>query len=151
MTPAMFKFTVPGKPIGKARPRFTNAGRTFTPKETVLAEQAIRIGWQDAGATRLPDGPVCLEILLGVSRPRGHYKRDGTLTAEGQRTPFPYRQKPDLDNAVKLIMDALNGVAYTDDVQVVDVLVRRLWASEPYTEVQAWTMSLDLADLEQVA
>jgi Holliday junction resolvase RusA-like endonuclease len=136
----VFSFVVPGRPYGKGRPRFAQ-GRTYTPHETIVAEQAIRGAWETAGATRLPDGPVALEITLGVVRPRGHFKKDGTLTAEGWRHPWPARQKPDVDNALKLIMDSLNGWAYTDDVQVVDVHVMRVWADAPFTRVQGRSVS----------
>jgi Holliday junction resolvase RusA-like endonuclease len=121
-----FTLTVPGTPTGKARPRFAN-GRTFTPRETVLAEQAIRCAWEDAGSPRMPDGPVELDVHLFVERPQGHFKRDGSLNAEGMRNLEPFRRKPDLDNAVKLVMDALNGRAWRDDVQVVVLHARRRW------------------------
>lgn len=38
--------------------------------------------------------------------------------------------KPDLDNLVKLVLDACNGIAYVDDGQVVDVRARK-WATGP--------------------
>ena len=136
MTANGFTLTVRGKPTGKGRPRFAQ-GRTFTPRETVLAEQAIRSAWEDAGAPRLTDGPVYLRVLLGIVRPRGHFTSRGDLSAEGRRNPKPHRQKPDLDNAVKLIMDALNTRAWRDDVQVIDVQARRIWADHDFTSIDA--------------
>jgi Holliday junction resolvase RusA-like endonuclease len=135
-----FSFVVPGRPYGKGRPRFAQ-GRTYTPRETVVAEQAIRGAWEHAGAIRLPDGPVRLEITLGVVRPRSHFKKDGSTSTEGRRHPWPARQKPDVDNALKLIMDSLNGRAYADDVQVVDVHVMRVWADAPFTRVVGRSLS----------
>jgi Holliday junction resolvase RusA-like endonuclease len=133
-----FSLTVLGKPHGKGRPRFGN-GRTYTDKPTQLAEAAIQRAWEDAGHPRI-DGPVRLRVILFTPRPQSHYKADLTLSTEGLRYPYPSRQKPDLDNALKLLMDALNGRAWEDDVRVVDVTVCRLWGAQPYTWMSAQEM-----------
>jgi Holliday junction resolvase RusA-like endonuclease len=135
-----FSFLVLGKPIGKGRPRFAK-GRVFTPHETTVAEEAVRSGWRESGQVRLPDGPVWLDVELGVTRPRGHFTTRGELSAEGQRNAFPHRQKPDVDNALKLICDALNTLAYADDVQIVTVNVRRRWSEAPFTRVAMGVLS----------
>jgi Holliday junction resolvase RusA-like endonuclease len=128
--------TIDGKPEGKDRPRFGN-GRTFTTKKTLLAEGEIRRAWEQAGKPRLPDGAIEIDVTLVVTRPGGHWKRDGQLSAEGLRNPYPAKQKPDVDNALKLIMDALNTRAWADDVRVVSATVRRIWGEWPRTEFSA--------------
>lgn len=133
-------FVVPGRPVGKGRPRLGAGGRVYTPRETTLAEQAIREAWINAGSVRLPDGPIQLRVTLGCERPQGHFKKDGTLSTEGLRHPYPARQKPDLDNAVKLTMDALNSRAWRDDVQVVKLTVDRVWTPQAFTAVEAAPM-----------
>lgn len=146
-----FTFTIPGKPTGKGRPRFSQ-GRTYTPRDTVLAEQGIRAGWEDAGAVRLADGPVGLTVVVGVERPMAHFKRDGALSAEGLRNPYPSRKKPDVDNCLKLIMDALgNSRAWRDDVQVVSAQIARVWAPEAFTKVSAHSRSCGFHVLGQKA
>ncbi len=117
-----------GKPEGKGRPRFGQGGRVFTPNATKLAEGRVIDAWTNAGQPRL-DGAVQLDVMLHVARPQGHYRKDGELSAEGLRKPLPTK-KPDVDNALKLVMDALNGRAYRDDVDVVDARVGRRWASD---------------------
>lgn len=136
-----FTLHIPGPPKGKGRPRFSrHGGRPHTPPETILAEQVIRDAWVEHGAPRLEDGPIQIKVELGVARPKGHYRRDGSLSAEGLRHPYPHKQKPDFDNAVKLIADALNTRAWRDDVQIIDARVIRVWADEPYTGIQASTV-----------
>lgn len=130
-----FEFTVLGRPHGKGRPRH-GQGRTWTPRETTLAEQGVRAAWENAGAVRL-EGAISLHVLLGVTRPQSHYKRDGSLSAEGARHVKPFRKKPDVDNALKLVMDALNTRAWVDDVQIIQAQVDRLWDTYEYTRVIA--------------
>lgn len=120
--------TVDGRPVGKGRPRFGN-GRVFTDKRTESAENRVILAWQQAGKPRLPDGPIAFLVTQAVRRPKSHWKRDGTLSAAGERAQHPAGRKPDFDNALKLLADALNGLAYRDDVDVVHSWYVRRWAN----------------------
>lgn len=123
-----FTLHIPGKPRGKDRPRFVRkTGRTYTPKETVVAEERIREIWREVGEPAL-SGPLRATMTAFTPRPASHYLTDGvSLSAEGRRHPFPDNQKPDLDNVLKLCLDALNGHAFKDDVQFIESHVYRFW------------------------
>lgn len=125
----MISLELSGKPEGKARPRFGKGGRVFTPHATKLAEGRIIDAWQDAGEPRL-EGAIKIGVLLKVKRAQDHYTSKGALSAKGLRFPRPTGKKPDVDNALKLIMDALNGRAYHDDVDVVEASVHRVWSED---------------------
>lgn len=45
-------------------------------------------------------------------------------------------RKPDFDNIGKIICDALNGIAYRDDAQIVDALVRKFYSDTPRVIVE---------------
>ncbi len=47
-------------------------------------------------------------------------------------------KKPDCDNIVKIVCDALNGFAYKDDAQVVLAQVAKEYTDEPRTDVSLW-------------
>lgn len=147
-----FQLVIDGAPAGKGRPRHGN-GRTWTPKETVLAEQEIRRAWEEAGSPRI-DGPVRLIVELRVTRAKDHYRADGVmLSAKGERFPLPTGKKPDVDNALKLVMDSLNGRAYRDDVDVVIATVMRFWSRDgwPRTIVEVRPLILPPARPEEMA
>jgi Holliday junction resolvase RusA-like endonuclease len=135
-----FTLRIPGEARGKERARHAK-GRTYTPAQTVMAENRIYSVWQDAGSPRLPDGPIGLEVELGVVRPASHWTSKRVLTREGVRQFRPFRKKPDVDNALKLVMDALNTCAWTDDVRVIDAHVYRVWSTEPYTLINARSLT----------
>lgn len=122
--------TVPGPPIGKGRPRFTKTGRVFTDAKTIAAEGAVKRAWLAAGEPRFFDAPLAVEILLLVPRPKSHLRKNARLSAAGLREPHCMR-KPDLDNVAKLVLDALNGLAYRDDAQVVQLHISRRWSEVP--------------------
>jgi Holliday junction resolvase RusA-like endonuclease len=129
----MLKFTVPGTPVGKGRPRVTTRGGKFasmyTPEKTVNYEGLVAHSAKVAMNGRpLFDGPaaVTLEILCQVPASWSQKKRAQALA--GQVYPTT---KPDIDNVEKAIFDGLNGVVWRDDVQVVDVSKRKRYADTP--------------------
>lgn len=136
-TPASsFNLVIEGHPQGKDRPRFrviAGKGRrpfaqVYTTKKTQDAEKHVQAAW-DAAARPYVEGPLTVDLVLYVARPKGHFTSKGTLSAEGLRHRFP-TVKPDVDNVLKLILDALNGRAYRDDVDVVAATMRRVWAAD---------------------
>lgn len=111
----MISFTIPGPPTGKGRPRVTRSGHAYTPQKTRNAEAHVKLLAGQAMAGRPPlEGPVhvCVSVRCTVpaSWPlKRRYEAEFNRIRPG---------KPDLDNVVKLIMDALNGVVVVDDKQV---------------------------------
>lgn len=142
---ALVHLVIDGQPVGKGRPRFVKqTGRTYTPRATQLAESEIRRAWEEADRPRLDEGPIDLHVRLAVARPKGHYTTKGDLSAAGQRAPFPAAQKPDVDNALKLVMDALNKRAWRDDVQIISATVARRWDRWPSVEVIATAVTTEV-------
>lgn len=124
----MIEFTVPGTPQGKARPRFNRVtGTTYTPKETQQAERLVQAHWMAAGRVTL-DGPLSFHVEAVMARPKDHWKKDGTLSAGGERSPWPLKV-PDVSNVLKLVEDALNELAYRDDALIVHASGTRRWAN----------------------
>lgn len=126
-----------GQPQGWARPRFNGrTGVVFNKKGHATGLAEIRRAWEEAGQPRIEDTTAIeLDVFITVQRPRGHLKADGSLSAEGQRNPKPRKSKPDIDNVLKLVMDALNKRAYFDDVRVARATVERDWADWPSTTI----------------
>ena len=123
-------FFVPGKPIGKGRPRFTRAGHTYTPAITALAEKRVAAIASDAMITaqRKPRISRCsVHIIATWPVPKSWTKQRQAAALSNDEIPG----KPDLDNIAKLILDALNGVVYEDDVQVCMLTVTKLYGETP--------------------
>lgn len=134
--PETVTFIVPGPPKGKGRPRFVKAtGRTYTPADTVSAEMRVREAWRVAGSPGPALGPVNLIVHVQVARPANHFRVNGDLSAAGRRAPMPVR-KPDLDNVLKLVGDALNGCMWKDDAQIVQAQITRAWGQVDQVEIR---------------
>lgn len=124
-------FTVPGEPRGWARAR-TQGARFFTDSKTASEKQAVAAWAIEAGA-RLLEGPVEVRLTAYLRIPQSaSKKRRADMLANIERPT----KKPDGDNLAKLALDALNGVCWKDDVQVVDLIVRKFWSDEPRLVVE---------------
>ena len=108
------KFTVPGVPVGKGRPRFTRTGHAYTPEKTAAYEEKVRLCWKTQTGSGFAGGvPLKASIIAYFPIPKSASKKkaaamDGTF----------HTSRPDADNVAKAILDALNGYLYPDDSAV---------------------------------
>lgn len=124
-------FTVPGQPFGKQRPRV--AGRiAYTPRETKAHEQQV-IGayFAQTDKRKFLRPEIRIKAFYGV--PTSASKKRKAAMLAGQIRP---QVKPDLDNVAKLVMDALDEIAYEDDKDVVFLSVEKFYSDDPRLEVE---------------
>lgn len=113
-------FTIPGEPISKARARVTANG-TFTPKRTRDAEQAVRDCYRTQTATP----------TIFADDPNAQYKLAVDLYMGNRRAR-------DIDNMVKLVQDALNGVAFKDDSQIYELHSTKQYVDKTEARTEVW-------------
>ena len=129
-----FLFIIPGPPKGKARPRVVH-GHAYTPESTVQYEKQVQQAWREAAGDWKAenDQPLALYISMFYPIPKSHTKKKQEFERRNWILPT---KKPDIDNVLKIIMDGLNGIAYTDDKQVVEVTMRKRFSTTPRVEVE---------------
>jgi len=125
-------FKVLGDPKGKGRPRFSRVGKftkTYTDAKTKMYEESI------ASAARLhmfPKEPLetalSITLIVHVGVPLSYSKKRTTACLTGEEWPT---KKPDIDNIAKAFLDAMNGIVYKDDVQVIRLHVYKKYSIEP--------------------
>lgn len=131
------QFCVYGEPQGKGRPRFSTYGgrvTTRTPDKTVLYENLIQTEYRRQAGNRFPDDAM-LDVRIfayyGIPKSVSKKKRQAMIAKKIRPT-----KKPDYDNIGKVVCDSLNGIAYRDDAQIVDGLVRKFYSDEPRVVVK---------------
>lgn len=126
----MVEFTVQGEPKGKGRPRFGN-GRTYTPKTTSEYEKTVLSAYVDKYRTSKLKGEIWVQIRAYMGIPKSTpKKRRADMIGRG------VLKRPDVDNIAKIILDALNGVAYDDDAQITRLIIAKKYAEVPRVEVK---------------
>ena len=129
-------FTVDGPVVGKARARtFYNPklgrSQSITPEKTVLYENLIKQSFTQQAykdARWFDKEPLRMYIKAFYPIPKSTSKKNRQLMIEGKLFPT---KKPDADNVAKVVCDALNGVAYGDDTQIVRLSVEKVYTDEP--------------------
>ena len=130
----MLEFEIEGKPQGKARPRInTFTKRAYTPDSTKKYEELVRQSfiWRYGNIEPL-ECPIqaCIYAIFEVPKSYSKKKRAEILEKE-----FVYTKRPDGDNIAKAILDSLNGLAFKDDSQVVDMRVVKLYGEKAKVRV----------------
>lgn len=103
----MLEFKIPIEPRPMPRPRFAN-GRTYTPQEFVDYKEQVK-----ASAVKAMDG---------VQPLKGELKCVMRFFRKFNRSS---RRFGDCDNLFKAVADALNGICYEDDSQIVVASVEK--------------------------
>ena len=132
-------FTVPGKPQGKARARTgynpkTKQVMSHTPDKTVLYENFIKTCYMQVTDKSFDNGqPLSISIVACFEPIKSISKKQRELMLQNKVRPT---KKPDIDNIIKAVLDALNGIAYKDDTQVVQVMAQKKYADKAFVEVE---------------
>lgn len=119
------RFFVPGMPVTKGswRPMHNrHTGKTFLIHDKPAAFGSwvgtVRQFAQAAGVT-LHDGPVTISLTFFLPRPQSHFGKRKGLAVLKKSAPKVPAKKPDGDKLERCIWDALTGLAYIDDAQIV--------------------------------
>ena len=129
----MISFTIPGDPIAQPRHKISTRGgfaKAYISKDHPIHayKQAIQLEAKVAMAGLASvEGPVLVTAMFRFGRPKSHTK--------AARIDDNHKQKPDLDNLVKAVLDALNGICWADDSQVCQIRASKAWRTEGQTIV----------------
>lgn len=122
-------FEVPGTPVPQSRPRFTRQGHAYDTdksrnyKALVRAEAVRKMGGREPAA-----GAVIARLAFYLPIPKSWSKKKRVMALRGEISPTG---RPDTDNLVKSVTDAVNGVVYADDSQIINIIANKCYDLEP--------------------
>jgi Holliday junction resolvase RusA-like endonuclease len=138
----LIEFVIPGAPVGKGRPRSTRSGRHYTPEATRAYEALVaRCALVARGQAKPFSEPVSLWLTAYVPIPASWSKAKQSQARSGELRPS---SRPDLDNVLKAVADAMNGIVYTDDALVVALTATKYYSEQPRVEVLVMPVSAQL-------
>jgi len=119
-------------PKPKGRPRFARRGRfvtTYTPPETKAYEDILRRSLLEKwGQEPLPkEIPIGIDVVFHLPKPKS------------SKNHYPI-VKPDIDNFLKSILDALNGSVLQDDCSVVRLAAEKKYSTEGFIELKIYSL-----------
>ncbi len=114
---AVLNFEIPIDPVPKARPRLGRGGHVFTPKKTKDFEKKVRAVIGNKYTIPPLIGPVSMTLIFRMKQ------------AKTNKKTYP-TQRPDLDNLAKAVTDAVNGMRYEDDCQIINLNLSKRWCED---------------------
>lgn len=116
----MIKLYFPIQPVAKARARVTRRGFAYTPKKTKDFEETLKyLATLQLHSVRHEPltGPLSIEAYFYLKAPKK------------PKSHLPIT-KPDHDNLIKSVCDAMNGIAWVDDAQICESKVCKRYAQD---------------------
>lgn len=129
-------FIIKGKTKAKQSVKFTSGGIKYTPKDIVEYANLVKMSFISTfpawNPSQFIDQPLSVVINVYKQIPASYSNKKRERALAGKIRPTV---KPDCDNIAKNINDALNGIAYPDDKQIVSLTINKFYALDERVEV----------------
>ena len=124
-----YEFEVPGKITGKGRPRINTATAiAYTPTKTKEYEDLVKQYFIIKNRCAKPlEGRLEVTIKAFFGIPKNTSKKQKEEMLNNNISPV---KKPDIDNIAKIILDALNKLAFNDDNQITKLSIEKEYCEE---------------------
>ena len=136
------EFIVPGIPVPQGRPRFVKMGnlvKVYDPQKSVNYKKLIKEAAEKYKPLNLIEEPVDLILFFSLPIPKAFNKAKRKLALDYDIFPLG---KPDVDNLAKGVIDALTGIIWKDDSQIIYLGVGKGYGEEPSVEIEIrWNSS----------
>lgn len=132
----MIQLIVYGEPVAQGRPRFARRGNfvtTYDPKKSRDYKDTVYSIAVEKRPDNLLEGPLSVKIKAFKGIPKSFSKKKMADAEAGILLPVT---KPDCDNYAKGVKDALKGVIWRDDSQVVRLVIEKMYSAIPRLEVE---------------
>lgn len=131
----MIQFTVYGEPVAQGRPRASTLHghvKLYDPAKSKDFKKYVKLVASQHRPVKLLEGPLSMKVVIYKSSLKSFSKKKTDAAERGELRPIT---KPDVDNYVKGVKDALKSVIWNDDSQVVDLQVSKYYSQTPRIEI----------------
>lgn len=130
-------FDVLGKVKAKQSVKFGRNGIKYTPRDMVEYANLVRMSfinkYPDWDINNFAGKALCAEIDVFIPVPQSYSKKRAAEALANILRPVV---KPDCDNIAKNINDALNGIVYPDDKQIVSLTVNKFYGNREQVRIK---------------
>ena len=128
------KIIVPGEPVPQGRPKFTTKPfvRAYDPPKSAAYKKLVARYAMQQKPKHLLLGELAVQIDIYKGTLKSFSKKKAELAEARLLRPTT---KPDADNYAKGPLDACKGIIWQDDGQVVDLIARKFYSSNPRIEI----------------
>ena len=137
----LFDLTILGDPKAQQRHRHFRRGKfsgTYDPSRDDKADFLSIVQAQAPPSPLL--GPISIELIFFFPRLKGHFGTGKNAGILKKSAPKWHTVKPDIDNTIKMVFDALNRIFWHDDSQICCAKIWKRYSSRPRTEIRIWKL-----------
>ena len=124
-----------GEPVPQGRPKFARIGNhvhAYDPEKSKTYKQLVRF-WVTQHLKKIDDwkpfeNALCVDLTFYLGIPTSWSKQKRIQAAQGVIRPIV--RNGDIDNMVKAILDANNGLLWVDDCIITDLSARKRYTGE---------------------
>ena len=120
---------IPGVPVPQGRPKFARRGNfvtTYDPDKSRKWKAHVKEHAEaQVNVPFSPEVPLHISVMFYMPRPK---------SVSVAKRPF-HTVKPDVDNLVKGLTDALTGICWGDDAQIIEIIARKEYSECPQTVI----------------
>ena len=130
----MIHITIPGEPVAQGRARFSTMNgfvRAYDPAKSREYKGYVK-DFARHGEFEPLEGAICMLAVFYRSIPKSWSNKK---QAEAQAMEIMPTSRPDADNYIKAVKDALNGILYKDDSQIVLPIPLKAYSDKPRVEL----------------
>lgn len=141
-------FTVLGEPTAQGRPRATSINghvRMYDPQKSRDFKKYVKLAASQHAPDQLINGAIELTVTVFKPTLKSFSKKKKVAAESGQLRPVT---KPDVDNYVKGVKDALKQVIWKDDSQVVDLHTSKFYSEKPRVEITVTPLEAQQTNLK---
>ena len=121
-------YTIAGDPISLQRPRVLRSGYTYNPQAKEQEEARIQLRIQHhSSCPHICPLAISITFFMPILKALSNKKKSSIPGT-------PHFKRPDLDNLIKFVLDAANGVIFSDDSLVYSVTAKKIYDTFPRTE-----------------
>ena len=124
----MISFRSSGRPLPLKRHRLTRGKRMYDPSHKDKKEWMNSI--KDYHPIHPLESVLELKIIFYFRRPKCHYGTGRNSNTLKKSAPKYMNRTPDIDNLIKFYLDAMNGVFFKDDRQIISIISEKKYCPE---------------------
>lgn len=126
-----------GEPCAQKRHRSVRMGKFNRQYDPSAADKGDFLSIVQKHAPETPYAvPLQLDLRFYFTRPKSHYKSGKNAHLLKDSPPEYHTSRPDADNLIKFVMDALNKIYWKDDSYIVSLNVQKMYSENPRTEIE---------------
>lgn len=137
----MTEFTIPGIPVPQGRARRGRGKTMYDPPKSRAYKEYVSLVAMKHKPKELYEEALFMRAKIYRPIPKSMTKKDRKLAIAGIKRPIV---KPDNSNYIKGIEDALNGIIYKDDSQIVDHDISKFYSDDPRVEIEIRELDHDV-------